>query len=124
MKPYMHTAGALCKRNVISKVFNLLISLAWRPTSRAPQCALCACSVEGMLCARMYTKGAAELLLQQCSSRLADGARAERLSQEEKNTLLESFAADGNRSAALPPPACIPHSPCGNLIPWRQGVGR
>ena len=60
----------------------------------------CVCSVEGMLCARLYTKGAAELLLQQCSARLSDGTRAERLSQEEKSTLLDSFAADGNRSAA------------------------
>ena len=82
---------------------------------------LCACSVEGMLCARLYTKGAAELLLQQCGSRLADDARVARLSQEEKNALLDSFAADGNRSAALPLPACPLHRPCGNLTPWMIG---
>lgn len=55
------------------------------------------CSVNGMMCARLYTKGAAELLLQQCSLRLVAGAGAERLSQPEKDDLLHSFAADGNR---------------------------
>ena len=54
-------------------------------------------SVSGMLCGRLYTKGAAELLLQQCSSRLVDGAGAECLSQREKDDILHSFAADGNR---------------------------
>ena len=84
---------------------------------------LCACSVEGMLCARLYTKGAAELLLQQCASRLADGTRVERLSQEEKSALLESFAVDGNRSAALPSAACILHSLCDSLPPWMTWGG-
>ena len=53
--------------------------------------------MNGMLCGRLYTKGAPELLLQQCSSRLADGARAEALSQQDKDDILRSFAADGNR---------------------------
>lgn len=58
---------------------------------------LCRCSQEGVVCARLYTKGAPELLLRQCSSRLADGASIEHLSEAEKDNLLQSFAADGNR---------------------------
>ena len=57
------------------------------------------CSVNGMLCGRLYTKGAAELLLQQCSSRLGEGGSVERLSQREREDILQSFAADGNRQA-------------------------
>ena len=53
-----------------------------------------------MLCGRLYAKGAAELLLQQCSARLVDGGSAERLSQREKDDILRSFAADGKRCAA------------------------
>ena len=53
--------------------------------------------MNGMLCGRLYTKGAPELLLQQCSSRLVEGASSEPLSQRDKEDLLRSFAADGNR---------------------------
>lgn len=89
-----------------STVFCLQISLAKGPRTERLS-VLCACSVEGMLCARLYTKGAAELLLQQCSSRLVEGTRAERLPQEEKNGLLESFAADGNRCSSTTTPMHI-----------------
>ena len=116
VEPSIHTAGALRKRIAISPLFRLQVSLAVGPRAERLS-VLCACSVEGMLCARLYTKGAAELLLQQCSSRLSEGIRAERLSQGEKSSLLESFAADGNRSASLPSPARILHTPCGILTP-------
>ena len=109
----MHTAGALRKRIAMSTVFCLQILLPEGPRTKRLS-VLCACSVEGMMCARLYTKGAAELLLQQCSSRLAEGTRAERLSQEDKSGLLDSFAADGNRSAA---PARLPHTAVGVLTP-------
>jgi len=55
------------------------------------------CSANGMLCARLYTKGAAELLLQQCNLRFVDGSNVGRLSQQEKDGILHDFAADGNR---------------------------
>ena len=62
-----------------------------------------------MLCARLYTKGAAELLLQQCSSRFVDGRSIERLAQEEKDRILQSFAADGNRYRPMKPQTIHPY---------------
>ena len=109
VQPSMHTASPLRKWSV-KKVSSMqsLLALVQKAQKQERLRVLCACSVEGMLCARLYTKGAAELLLQQCSSRLAADTRAERLSQGEKSGLLDSFAADGNRFVSLPSPHMLP----------------
>lgn len=56
-----------------------------------------ACSIEGMMCARLFTKGAAEQILQLCTRRIRDDSGVALLSPEEKQQLLDSFSQDGNR---------------------------
>ncbi len=56
------------------------------------------CSIEGMMCARLFTKGAAEIILKLCTKRIRDDSGVARLTQEEKEQLLEDFSKDGNRS--------------------------
>ena len=47
--------------------------------------------------ARLYCKGAAEIVLRLCTRRLLPDGQAMELPIEEKQELLESFSADGNR---------------------------
>lgn len=58
-----------------------------------------ACSIEGMMCARLFTKGAAEQILELCTRRIRDDSGVALLGPEEKQHLLDSFSHDGNRSA-------------------------
>lgn len=52
--------------------------------------------------ARLYCKGAAEIVLRLCTRRLLPDGCAAELPIEEKQELLESFSADGNRWAHPP----------------------
>ena len=47
--------------------------------------------------ARLYCKGAAEIVLRLCTRRLLPDGHTAELPIEEKQELLESFSADGNR---------------------------
>lgn len=58
-----------------------------------------ACSIEGMMCARLFTKGAAEQILELCTRRIRDDSGVALLGPEEKQNLLDSFSHDGNRCA-------------------------
>ncbi|KAK9845411.1 hypothetical protein WJX81_005835 [Elliptochloris bilobata] len=51
--------------------------------------------------ARLYCKGAAEIVLRLCTRRLLPDGRAAELPIEEMQELLESFSTDGNRMLAL-----------------------
>ena len=62
------------------------------------------CSANGASGGRLYCKGAAEIVLRLCSRRLLPDGGAAELPIEEKQDLLESFSADGNRCAQGPPP--------------------
>ena len=52
-----------------------------------------------MMCARLFTKGAAEQILDLCTLRIRDDSGVARFSQQEKQDLLDSFSGDGTRSA-------------------------
>ena len=52
-----------------------------------------------MMCARLFTKGAAEQVLELCNLRIRDDSGVARFSQQEKQELLDSFGQDGNRWA-------------------------
>lgn len=65
------------------------------------------CSIEGMMCARLFTKGAAEIILELCTLRVRDDSGVARLEQQEKQQLLDSFSQDGNRYGPLVMP-CLP----------------
>ena len=56
-----------------------------------------ACRIEGMMCARLFTKGAAEIILDLCTKRIRDDSGVAQITQEEKQQLLEDFSQDGNR---------------------------
>ena len=56
-----------------------------------------ACSIEGMMCARLFTKGAAEQILELCTRRIRDDSGVALLGPDEKQHLLSSFSHDGNR---------------------------
>lgn len=51
-----------------------------------------------MMCARLFTKGAAEQILELCTRRVRDDSGVALLGPEEKQQLLDSFSEDGNRS--------------------------
>lgn len=55
------------------------------------------CRIEGMMCARLFTKGAAEQILELCTLRIKDDSGVARFSQQEKQDLLDSFSGDGTR---------------------------
>ena len=59
------------------------------------------CRIEGMMCARLFTKGAAEQILELCTLRVRDDSGVARFSQQEKQDLLNSFSGDGTRSVLL-----------------------
>ena len=50
-----------------------------------------------MMCARLFTKGAAEQIVQLCTKRIRDDSGVALLGHEEKQHLLASFSEDGNR---------------------------
>ena len=50
-----------------------------------------------MMCARLFTKGAAEIILDLCTKRIRDDSGVAQITQEEKQQLLEDFSQDGNR---------------------------
>lgn len=52
-----------------------------------------------MMCARLFTKGAAEQILELCTRRIRDDSGVALLGPEEKQHLLDSFSHDGNRCA-------------------------
>lgn len=54
------------------------------------------CSTSGALCARLFTKGAAEILLDQCSTRVAEDSSVTYLNDAEKQQILQSFAKEGS----------------------------
>ena len=55
------------------------------------------CSMDGVINARLHVKGAAEIVLQRCTSQLQkDGSVAE-LTDQQKHNMLETFGQDGNR---------------------------
>lgn len=54
------------------------------------------CSTSGALCARLFTKGAAEILLDQCALRVAEDSSVTYLGDEEKQQILQSFANEGS----------------------------
>ena len=56
----------------------------------------CICSTSGALCARLFTKGAAEILLDSCSMRVAEDSSVTYLSDEDKQQILQSFAREGS----------------------------
>ncbi len=56
-----------------------------------------ACRIEGMMCARLFTKGAAEIILDLCTKRIRDDSGVARITHEEKQQLLTDFSQDGNR---------------------------
>lgn len=58
-------------------------------------------SIEGMMCARLFTKGAAEIILDLCTKRVRDDSGVTKMSQEEKDELLQNFSQDGNRTLAI-----------------------
>lgn len=58
-----------------------------------------ACSIEGMMCARLFTKGAAEQILELCTRRIRDDSGVALLGPDEKQHILDSFSRDGNRCA-------------------------
>ena len=64
-----------------------------------------------MMCARLFTKGAAEIILDLCTQRVRDDSGVTKLSQEEKDELLHNFSKDGNRCALVAQIVC--HSDCG-----------
>lgn len=54
--------------------------------------------MDGVINARLHVKGAAEIVLQRCTSQLQkDGSVAE-LTDQQKHDMLETFGQDGNRS--------------------------
>ena len=57
------------------------------------------CSPGGTVCARLYCKGAAEMVLERCGSRLDERGSAQRLSQDERESILHGFSASGYRCA-------------------------
>ena len=59
---------------------------------------LSACSTDAAKQARVYTKGAAELVLDLCATRMSDDGSVTALTRQEKDTLLHMFGQDGNRS--------------------------
>ena len=65
------------------------------------------CSIDGMMCARLFTKGAAEIILELCTLRVRDDSGVARLGQQEKQQLLDSFSQDGNRYGP-PTMPCLP----------------
>ncbi|KAL0021452.1 hypothetical protein WJX79_002597 [Trebouxia sp. C0005] len=58
-------------------------------------------SIEGMMCARLFTKGAAEIILDLCTTRIRDDSGVARITDEEKQQLLADFSQDGNRTLAI-----------------------
>lgn len=62
-----------------------------------------------MMCARLFTKGAAEQILELCTLRIKDDSGVARFSQQEKQDLLDSFSGDGTRySLVLKHRSCSP----------------
>ncbi|EIE20267.1 calcium-translocating P-type ATPase [Coccomyxa subellipsoidea C-169] len=53
-------------------------------------------STSGALCARLFTKGAAEILLDHCSTRVAEDSSVTYLNDAEKQQILQSFAKEGS----------------------------
>ncbi|BDA45515.1 Plasma membrane calcium-transporting ATPase 1 [Coccomyxa sp. Obi] len=53
-------------------------------------------STSGALCARLFTKGAAEIVLDQCAMRVAEDSSVTYLSDEEKQQILQCFANEGS----------------------------
>ncbi|KAL3161892.1 hypothetical protein ABBQ38_008979 [Trebouxia sp. C0009 RCD-2024] len=58
-------------------------------------------SIEGMMCARLFTKGAAEQILELCTRRVRDDSGVALLGPDEKQQILDSFCEDGNRMLAI-----------------------
>lgn len=52
------------------------------------------------MCARLFTKGAAEQILELCTRRVRDDSGVALLGPDEKQQILDSFNEDGNRSAS------------------------
>ncbi|KAK9828539.1 hypothetical protein WJX72_000653 [[Myrmecia] bisecta] len=59
------------------------------------------CSLDGAQCCRVFSKGAAELMLDICAMRIASDSSVTHFTQEEKDELLDSFGQDGSRMLAL-----------------------
>lgn len=57
----------------------------------------------GTLCARLFTKGAAEILLEQCTTYVAEDSSVEYLTDEKRQQIMDSLSADGNRSVTKVP---------------------
>lgn len=57
---------------------------------------MCLCSTSGALCARLYIKGAAEIVMEQCTMRVAEDSSVVYLSDEEKQHILQCFADEGS----------------------------
>ena len=49
------------------------------------------------MCARVFTNSAAEIILDLCTKRVRDDSGVTKMSQEEKDELLQNFSQDGNR---------------------------
>lgn len=56
----------------------------------------CFCSTSGALCARLFVKGAAEIVLDQCALRVAEDSSVTYLGDEEKQQILQCFADEGS----------------------------
>jgi magnesium-transporting ATPase (P-type) len=55
------------------------------------------CSPSGSVCARLLCKGAAEIVLQRCGSRIGESGAVQRLGAEEADAILHSFSEGGYR---------------------------
>jgi magnesium-transporting ATPase (P-type) len=54
------------------------------------------------MCARLFTKGAAEVLLEQCSTYVSEDSSVRYITDEEKQQILQSLSQDGKRCMPMP----------------------
>lgn len=53
--------------------------------------------LDGMMCAKVFTKGAAEIVLSMCDNQLLPDGSVAPMLEEDKQRLLASFGKDGRR---------------------------
>lgn len=93
----LRPSSSCCKKSAAQQKGWWPYSQAHSPFVVIADCDAVACSIEGMMCARLFTKGAAEQILELCTRRIRDDSGVALLGLDEKQHLLDSFSRDGNR---------------------------